>query len=100
MATNIGETPWVAVARQFRTTPRRPPTLLQRALAQTERAPPLISVLDLFRVGIGPSSSHTVGPMRIAERFVEALADRGRPPVSASIVVLRSQKVLVGIILP
>jgi L-serine dehydratase len=30
----------------------------------------VISVLDLFRIGIGPSSSHTVGPMRIARRFV------------------------------
>jgi len=25
-----------------------------------------ISVLDLFKIGIGPSSSHTVGPMRAA----------------------------------
>ena len=30
-----------------------------------------ISVFDLFRVGIGPSSSHTVGPMRAARRFLE-----------------------------
>lgn len=30
----------------------------------------MLSVLDLFRVGIGPSSSHTVGPMRIAARFL------------------------------
>jgi L-serine dehydratase len=37
----------------------------------------LISVLDLFRVGIGPSSSHTVGPMRIARRFLEAALERG-----------------------
>ncbi|MEO0700305.1 MAG: serine dehydratase beta chain, partial [Pseudomonadota bacterium] len=29
----------------------------------------MLSVLDLFRVGLGPSSSHTVGPMRIAKRF-------------------------------
>jgi len=33
-----------------------------------------ISVFDLFSVGIGPSSSHTVGPMRAASRFVESLA--------------------------
>ncbi|MFZ0529008.1 MAG: serine dehydratase beta chain, partial [Propionicimonas sp.] len=33
-----------------------------------------LSVFDLFRVGIGPSSSHTVGPMRAARRFVDALA--------------------------
>lgn len=30
-----------------------------------------ISILDLFKIGIGPSSSHTVGPMRAAARFVE-----------------------------
>ncbi|BAU31689.1 L-serine ammonia-lyase [Microcella alkaliphila] len=33
-----------------------------------------ISVLDLFRVGIGPSSSHTVGPLRAARAFVDELA--------------------------
>lgn len=36
-----------------------------------------ISVFELFSVGIGPSSSHTVGPMRAAGRFVAALAERG-----------------------
>ncbi|EDL49605.1 L-serine ammonia-lyase [Erythrobacter sp. SD-21] len=34
----------------------------------------MLSVLDIFRIGIGPSSSHTVGPMRIARTFVKALA--------------------------
>ncbi|WP_435154931.1 L-serine ammonia-lyase [Amycolatopsis sacchari] len=34
-----------------------------------------ISVFDLFSIGIGPSSSHTVGPMRAARLFVEALGD-------------------------
>jgi L-serine dehydratase len=34
-----------------------------------------ISVFDLFSIGIGPSSSHTVGPMRAAATFVGALAD-------------------------
>ncbi|MFJ4095180.1 L-serine ammonia-lyase [Kitasatospora sp. NPDC089913] len=33
----------------------------------------MISVFDLFRVGIGPSSSHTVGPMRAARHFVQEL---------------------------
>ena len=32
-----------------------------------------ISVFDLFKVGIGPSSSHTVGPMRAARLFAQAL---------------------------
>ncbi|MFC3891579.1 L-serine ammonia-lyase [Lentzea rhizosphaerae] len=35
-----------------------------------------ISVFDLFSVGIGPSSSHTVGPMRAAAMFVEKLGSR------------------------
>ena len=30
-----------------------------------------VSVFDLFKIGIGPSSSHTVGPMRAAARFVD-----------------------------
>ena len=36
-----------------------------------------LSALDLFSVGIGPSSSHTVGPMRAARRFVIGLRDGG-----------------------
>ena len=34
-----------------------------------------ISVFDMFKIGIGPSSSHTVGPMRAARAFVRQLAD-------------------------
>ncbi|MDE2333906.1 MAG: L-serine ammonia-lyase [Rhodospirillales bacterium] len=33
----------------------------------------LIGIFDLFRIGLGPSSSHTVGPMRAADRFMAAL---------------------------
>jgi len=33
-----------------------------------------LSVFDLFKIGIGPSSSHTVGPMRAARRFLEGLS--------------------------
>ena len=36
-----------------------------------------ISVFDLFSIGIGPSSSHTVGPMRAARIFAGGLADDG-----------------------
>ncbi|MCH4564136.1 L-serine ammonia-lyase [Halomonas sp. EGI 63088] len=35
-----------------------------------------ISVFDLFKIGVGPSSSHTVGPMRAAHDFVEELRAR------------------------
>lgn len=36
-----------------------------------------VSLFDLFKVGIGPSSSHTVGPMVAARRFCLRLAERG-----------------------
>jgi L-serine dehydratase len=36
-----------------------------------------VSVFDLFKIGIGPSSSHTVGPMRAARLFVSRLAHEG-----------------------
>jgi L-serine dehydratase len=38
----------------------------------------MISVFDLFTVGIGPSSSHTVGPMRAAARFANGLKADGQ----------------------
>jgi len=34
-------------------------------------------VFDFFRIGVGPSSSHTVGPMNAARAFVEELRERG-----------------------
>src|SRR6187549_3470248 len=34
-----------------------------------------LSVFDLFKIGIGPSSSHTVGPMRAARQFAARLRD-------------------------
>ncbi len=39
-----------------------------------------ISVFDLFKVGIGPSSSHTVGPMKAAGMFARGLRDDGLMP--------------------
>lgn len=35
----------------------------------------MLGVFDIFKVGIGPSSSHTVGPMRIGVRFLEEAAN-------------------------
>lgn len=46
-----------------------------------------MSVFDMFKVGIGPSSSHTVGPMRASERFLRALTDRGILDQIASVTV-------------
>ena len=34
-----------------------------------------VSIFDIFKIGIGPSSSHTVGPMKAARAFVESLGD-------------------------
>ncbi len=35
-----------------------------------------ISVFDMFKIGVGPSSSHTLGPWRAAQRFLQALESR------------------------
>ena len=37
----------------------------------------MFSILDMFSIGVGPSSSHTVGPMRAAHAFVASLAECG-----------------------
>jgi len=34
-----------------------------------------ISVFDMFKIGVGPSSSHTLGPWRAAEKFLQQLGD-------------------------
>ena len=44
-----------------------------------------ISVFELFKIGIGPSSSHTVGPMRAALQFAGGLKDSGRLGQVASV---------------
>ena len=44
-----------------------------------------ISVFDLFSIGIGPSSSHTVGPMRAARMFVRRLKNEGLLARTASV---------------
>ena len=44
-----------------------------------------ISVLDIFKVGVGPSSSHTLGPWRAAHRFLARLADSNDLPRTARV---------------
>ena len=46
-----------------------------------------ISVFDLFSIGIGPSSSHTVGPMRAAARFADEVDQRSRLEATAGVRV-------------
>lgn len=36
-----------------------------------------ISTFDIFKIGIGPSSSHTMGPWRAAQRFLNVRRERG-----------------------
>ena len=37
-----------------------------------------VSLFQIFSIGIGPSSSHTVGPMRAAKRFIDDIDENGR----------------------
>ncbi|HUH60095.1 MAG TPA: L-serine ammonia-lyase [Candidimonas sp.] len=46
-----------------------------------------LSVFDIFKIGIGPSSSHTVGPMRAARNFARNLESRGLLGRVASLTV-------------
>jgi L-serine dehydratase len=46
----------------------------------------MISVFDLFKIGIGPSSSHTVGPMRAARMFAAGLKADGTLAETARVV--------------
>ena len=46
-----------------------------------------LSVLDLFKVGLGPSSSHTVGPMVAGNRFLEELNTEEKLPLVARVKV-------------
>jgi len=44
-----------------------------------------LSVFEIFKIGIGPSSSHTMGPMNAARAFVDALAGQGLLERTASV---------------
>ncbi len=57
-----------------------------------------ISIFDLFKIGIGPSSSHTVGPMRAARRFAASLEKGpGLTNVSRILAELYGSLALTGI---
>ena len=58
----------------------------------------MLSILDLFRIGLGPSSSHTVGPMRIARRFLQDAARAGKLAGAGSVrVELQGSLALTGV---
>ncbi len=47
-----------------------------------------ISVFDMFKIGVGPSSSHTLGPWRAAQKFVQKLASENRLQTVTHVQVL------------
>jgi len=47
-----------------------------------------ISVFDMFKIGIGPSSSHTLGPWRAAQQFVEILESKNALPFVVELKIL------------
>ena len=47
-----------------------------------------ISIFDMLKIGVGPSSSHTLGPWRAAQRFVQTLAAENKLPDVDSLHVL------------
>jgi L-serine dehydratase len=47
-----------------------------------------ISVFDMFKIGIGPSSSHTLGPWRAAEQFVQLLEQKQVLPLVEQLKIL------------
>ena len=47
----------------------------------------MISVFDMFKIGIGPSSSHTVGPMKAGKQFVDDLVNKGLMPSITRVAV-------------
>jgi L-serine dehydratase len=55
------------------------------------------SLFELFKIGIGPSSSHTVGPMRAALRFVTELTDRQFWETARVVVDLYGSLALTGV---
>ena len=55
-----------------------------------------LSVFDIFKIGVGPSSSHTMGPMLAAARFLSGLRDAGGPMPAALRVRLHGSLAFTG----
>ncbi|KTW09657.1 serine dehydratase, partial [Sphingomonas sanguinis] len=62
------------------TLPVTPATAPATMLPRSEDSVAAVSVTELFTIGIGPSSSHTVGPMRAAKAFATEMLDTGLVP--------------------
>ncbi len=58
----------------------------------------MLSVFDIFKIGIGPSSSHTVGPMRIAARFLAEAREKKALDKAARVTIeLHGSLALTGV---
>jgi L-serine dehydratase len=55
-----------------------------------------LSVFDVYKIGIGPSSSHTVGPMKAAARFIDALREETGGGVDRLVVSLHGSLAFTG----
>ncbi len=56
-------------------------------LEATKRKVVPVSVFELFSIGLGPSSSHTVGPMRAAKSFIHSLQKKRLLPLIREVIV-------------
>ncbi len=65
-----------------RATGRRGPDTLYAGATPAAEAPRPLSVADLFKIGLGPSSSHTVGPMKAGHAFASEIVAAVRSGVS------------------
>src|SRR5690606_11559635 len=76
----------VSICRRTACQRVRNPRCITRRPNREKSAPMFLSVFDLFKIGIGPSSSHTMGPMTAAARFLDELLEGDWPRPSVAIV--------------
>src|SRR5215207_10129530 len=67
------------------------PTSLKLASSYSEGAPMFLSVFDVFKIGVRPSSSHTMRPMSAANRFLELILSKEwpRPSSGAQVTAIK-----------
>ena len=58
----------------------------------------MFSVLDMFTIGVGPSSSHTVGPMCAAQAFASSLEESGEALLSIADFIFSDSSIMVTIL--
>ena len=81
---DLPDSPRDPSAAQGRGVASSPAALVSGEVAASA-APHPLSVFDMFRIGIGPSSSHTVGPMRAGRAFAAEIRERGVTPARVTI---------------